>query len=44
MPANKKDADIMALKQCPNKIMEQIFEVLLENKRTKKTDFRGSSI
>lgn len=40
MPANKKDADIMALKQCPNKIMEQIFEVLLENKRTKKTDFR----
>ena len=24
MPANKKDADIMALKQCPNKIMEQI--------------------
>lgn len=32
--------DIMALKQCPNKIMEQIFEVLLENKRTKKTDFR----
>ena len=36
MPANKKDADIMALKQCPNKIMEQIFEVLLENKRRKR--------
>lgn len=40
MPSDKKAADIMALKQCSGKKMEQIFEVILETKRVKKTDFR----
>lgn len=39
MPADKKSADTIALKQCSGQKMEQIFEIISETKRVKKIDF-----